>query len=101
MIALMVLLVNDLAAMFRVAPVTIYRWHAGGKIPRSISTSGTLRWLASDIEAFLQSQSNTAPPVKVPTAKQRKKQEREYKERQQRAAATLDRHRTVKGGKSK
>jgi hypothetical protein len=62
---------------------------------------GKLKWLASDIEAFIASQSNKDQPVNVTTAKHRKKQEQEYRERQQRAEQTLQRHKLNRKAKGK
>ena len=49
------------------------------------------RWLASDIDRWLESQSSVNGVVPVP-AKSKKRQEREFAERQQRAKQALERH---------
>jgi hypothetical protein len=77
----------------------VYRLHAerkrgNGTFPLSIgSKGGKLRFNAEDIERYIASQSNNAPPVNVTATKQRKKQEREYEERQRKADKSLERHR--------
>ena len=86
-----ILLIDELATLLRESKSSVYRQYKQGKLPMPLSMSGKLRWLASDIEAFLQSRA--PPPVNAPTAtKQRKKQGQEYEERQQRAEQTLQRH---------
>ena len=105
---LMILLVHEVAALCRVAPVTIYRWlaerRAGrGQFPLPLAgggsgRSGKLRWLASDIESFLLSQSNPAPPIKVASASERRREAKVHKQRQEAAEVALARHRKAKGG---
>jgi predicted DNA-binding transcriptional regulator AlpA len=86
-----ILFIDDLAELLRTSRSNVYKLKKQGKLPMPLSMSGKLRWLASDIEAFLQSRA--PPPVNAPTATQhRKKQDREYQERQQRAEQTLQRH---------
>ena len=99
-----ILLIHELAALCRVAPVTIYRWlaerRAGrGHFPLPISERGKkLRWLASDIEDFLhlQSQSNVVPPVNVVSVTAQRREVKAVKQQRESAlaaAATLERHR--------
>ena len=97
-----IILIRELAAMLRVAPITIRRWlHRARKgensfpLPISHGDGGTLRWLAADIEAFLQSQSNTIPPVTVSTTKQRR-EAKMSEHRQEAARQALERHRKPK-----
>jgi predicted DNA-binding transcriptional regulator AlpA len=88
-----VLLISEVAALLRVANVTIYRWlaesRAGrGSFPSPISRQGAkLRWLATDIERYVASQS-VCPTEFVSPAKQK----REYQRRQVAANAALARH---------
>jgi len=88
------------ATACRVAPVTICRWLAEARkglryFPLTISPPGQkLLWLASDIEAFLKSQSNVPPPVNATCPAKRMKQEsQDFENRQKRAAETLAKHR--------
>ena len=90
---LKILLVGEVAALMRVAPVTIYRWlaesRAGrGMFPQPISCrKAKLRWLAADIERYVESQS-AATPVFVSPVKRKK----DYERRQEAARAALARH---------
>ena len=100
-----ILLIHELAALCRVAPVTIYRWvaerRAGrGHFPLPISESGKkLRWLAADIENFLhlQSQSNVVSPVNVVSATAQRRETKADRQRREAAfaaaTATLEKHR--------
>ena len=89
-----ILLISEVAALFRVANVTIYRWLAEsrsgrGSFPLPISgRKAKLRWLATDIERYIESQS-TGAPAWVSPVKQKKK---EYERRQEAARAALARH---------
>jgi len=93
-----ILLIREVATLLRVANVTIYRWLAEsregrGHFPLPVSQrGGKLRWLATDIEAFLQSQSTAVPPVNVTSATKRRQEAKEYRNRQERATAALRRH---------
>ena len=77
----------------RVANVTIYRWlgesRAGrGSFPLPISRQGAkLRWLATDIERYIESQSAGTPEFVSPA-----KRQKEYQRRQDAAKAALVRH---------
>lgn len=88
-----VLLLAEVAALMRVANVTVCRWlaesRAGrGDFPLPISRRGAkLRWLAVDIERYIESQS-AQPQEFVSPAKQK----REYQRRQDAANAALARH---------
>jgi predicted DNA-binding transcriptional regulator AlpA len=94
-----ILLIDDLAELLRTSKSNVYKLKKQGKLPIPLSMPGKLRWLASDIEAFLQSRA--PPPVNAPTAtKQRKKQEQKYRERQQRAEQTLQRHKLNRNTRS-
>jgi len=101
-----ILLIREVATLLRVASVTVHRWlaerRAGrGHFPLPISQRGRkLRWLAADIEAFLQFQSEAASPVN-PTppntsspAQHQRRERKEWEARQLAAAETLQRHRT-------
>ena len=90
-----VLLIDEVAALMRVANVTIYRWlgesRAGrGNFPLPISRRGAkLRWLSEDIERYVESQSRNGLLANfVSPAKQKK----DYQRRQEAAKATLARH---------
>ena len=87
-----ILLISEVSALFRVSNVTIYRWlaesRAGqGTFPLPISQrKAKLRWLASDIERYIASQS-VMPEFVSPV-----KQKKEYDRRQEAARAVLARH---------
>lgn len=98
-----ILLIHEVAILLRVAVSTVYRWLAEsrdgrGRFPLPVSDRGKrLRWLASDIEAFLQSQSSVAPLVNVVSATAQRRETKSVM-RQREAAlavatATLERHR--------
>ncbi|MDR0327104.1 MAG: helix-turn-helix domain-containing protein [Planctomycetaceae bacterium] len=88
-----ILLTDEVAALMRVANVTIYRWLAAsrsgqGNFPLPISRrKGKNRWLAADIERYIESQSAGAREFVSP-AKRRK----EYQRRQDAAKKALARH---------
>lgn len=93
-----ILLTQDMARLFRVSIPTIYRWlRQTRKGERDfilpISAPGaTLRWLASDAEAFLESQSSkhNASPQKIKSHS--KRQEISLQKRQAAAAISLKKH---------
>jgi len=89
-----ILLIDEVATILRLSKSSVYRMNSQG-ILQSISTrGGKLRFLASDVEALLHSQSNKAPMLNATTsAKNRKREEREYKQRQEAASKALQRHR--------
>jgi len=93
-----VLLISEVAILLRIAPVTVYRHLAQsrqgiGLFPLPISANGgKLRWNADDIERYIQSQSNIAPP-NVGNPVQLKKT---FEQRQIAAQRVLDRHRKQK-----
>ena len=88
-----VLLIAEVATLLRVSHSTIYRWIAESRAGRSdfpvpISRrKGKSRWLATDIEKYIESQS-AGLPVFVSHAKQKK----EFRRRQDTANAILARH---------
>jgi len=88
-----ILLIAEVAALFRVANVTIYRWlaesRAGrGSFPLPISgRKAKLRWLATDIERFIESQSVLPPEFVSPV-----QQAKDYQRRQEAARAVLAKH---------
>ena len=91
-----ILLINEVAALLRVANSSIYRWVAErrkgiGKFPLPISTQGgKLRWLASDVETYLASQSQISP--NLPTARQRQRNAKAFQERQNATDMALSRY---------
>jgi predicted DNA-binding transcriptional regulator AlpA len=95
-----ILLINEVAATLRVSISTINRWlgqtrRGIGQFPKPISVAGGKgRWLASDIERWLESQSIAISPVNVPTARQAKRNARAFQERQASADRALARFRT-------
>jgi predicted DNA-binding transcriptional regulator AlpA len=88
-----ILLIGEVAALMRVANVTIYRWLAErrsgqGTFPLPISRrKAKLRWLASDIEHYIELQSVETPVFVSPA-----KREKDYQRRQKAAKAALARH---------
>lgn len=52
--------VDELAAYLGVAPKTIYDWKYKGVGPRVTKVGRALRYRATDVEAWLDSQSTTA-----------------------------------------
>jgi predicted DNA-binding transcriptional regulator AlpA len=94
-----ILLIGEVANLLRVSIPTINRWihqtrRGQGQFPLPISTNrGKGRWLSTDIESFLQSQSNTVLPVNTVSATQRKREAKSFKQRQDAAKVALARHR--------
>ena len=90
-----VLLIDEVAALLRLSQSTIYRLIAESRVgrgdfPLPISRRrGKNRWLASDIERYLESLSATKAPVNFVSPA---KQQREYRRRQDAAKAALARH---------
>ena len=94
---------GEMVKIFSACPGTIYRRvaerRAGrGSFPLPISQRGQkLLWLATDIESFLESQSNVALPVNViSTTAQRCEAKSVARQREATlaaATATLERHR--------
>ena len=88
-----ILLIAEVAALMRVANVTIYRWviasrSGRGSFPLPISgRKAKLRWLATDIEKYIESQSVLPPEFVSPV-----KQAKEYERRQEAARAALAKH---------
>jgi predicted DNA-binding transcriptional regulator AlpA len=94
-----VLLINDVADMCRVSASTISRWtdesrKGRNSFPPPCSVrGGKRRWLLSDIESYLASQSTATSPV--PGRKQRRNA-KAFEERQAATDRALQRYR--KGG---
>ena len=105
------LLLREVAALFCVSPITIYRWVAKERRERRgffilpISEEGRLRFLASDVESFLQSRSTASQTVNaINTTAQRKEAKVVNQQRDAAIAAaraTLERHRNRIGRKTK
>jgi len=102
-----ILLINDVAEMLKVSPSTISRWceeNREGKshfpLPISIR-GGKRRWLLSDIETYLGSQSTATPmgSATFTTARQQRRNAKAFQERQNAADRALERYRT-KGGEA-
>jgi len=98
-----VLLIDEVAALLRIAPVTIYRHLAQrrkgiGNFPLPLSSGGKHRWNAEDIEQYIRSQSNSAPP-NISNPAQSKREAKAYKERQEAARQVLERHRVNRSSK--
>lgn len=104
---LMIYLIHEVATKVRLAPASIYKAVANrrngiGSFPLPISApGGKLRWLVSDIEAYLQSLSNNEPPVKVASASKRRQESKSFKQRQEAAQKILERHRSDRTAKTR
>ena len=94
-----ILLIGEVASRLRISVASVNRYLAlrrrsEGTFPLPISVSrGKGRWLESDIDDYIESLSNvnvndTAPVLPKP----KKQREREFNERQEKAAKTLARH---------
>lgn len=85
---------QEICELIRISYPTLARWLTAGIFPQPINGRGRkLLWTQATIEEWMnRRQSAAAPMVKTLTTRQRKKLEREYLERQQRAAAALQRH---------
>jgi len=98
-----VLLIDGVAEMLEVSPSTISRWTGESRkgfntFPLPISVKGgKRRWLLSDIEQYLESQS-TAKAV-PPTVRQKRRSAKAFQERQAATDRALERYRQ-KGGKT-
>lgn len=92
-----VLLVSDVAEMLKVSPSSVRRWcvearKGNGSFPLPISARGGKgRWLRSDIETFLASQS-TATPQPAP-ARKRRSGAKAFQSRQEATDKALERYR--------
>jgi predicted DNA-binding transcriptional regulator AlpA len=90
----LVVFIEEAASMVGVSESTISRWCAEGLFVRPISLrGGKRRWLRSDIETFLASQSTATSPV--PARKQRRNT-KAFEARQAATDRALQRYR--KGG---
>jgi predicted DNA-binding transcriptional regulator AlpA len=99
-----ILLIDEVATLLRVTPSSVHRWLGQrrkgiGSFPLPISNKGgKLRWLSSDIESFLESQS-ASPPQVISPARQMRHDRKDFQKRQALAAEALQRHRI--GGRRK
>ena len=93
-----VMLVGEVASECRVSVSKIRRdlhesRNGRGNFPLPISPpGGKLRWLASDIEAYLASLS-VAPPVNIRTPQEIRQDKKAFEERQRLADKALEKHR--------
>ena len=93
-----VLLIDEVAELLKVSASTITRWceearKGNSRFPLPISVrGGKRRWLASDIEGFLTSQSTAAQ--KPTTARQQRRSAKAYLERQNATDRALQRYQT-------
>ena len=95
--------IEDVMALLKKSRPTIDRWceetrQGKNDFPLPFTQKGRrVMWTADAIHDWIRHRQSTAlPPVNITTAKQRRKQEREYQERQQRAEAALEKHRNTK-----
>ena len=96
-----VLTLHEVAAILRISPITVYRHLALrkkgiGNLPLPIDTGiagAKLRWLASDVDVYSQSQSNTTtPPIHNLGSVQQKRELKAFEERQKIAKDRLAVH---------
>ena len=93
-----ILLIDEVAIAVGMSVSSIRRWlrlAREGKMifPAVISQPGAkLRWLASDIEMFLQSRSNTPLSIPVPNPVKQRQGEKDRQRRNEIARQVLERH---------
>ena len=91
-----VLLINGVAELLKVSASTISRWsdearNGNSRFPLPISVrGGKRRWLLSDIESYLASQSTVTSPV---PARQKRRSAKAFQERQSATDRALERYR--------
>lgn len=94
-----ILLIDEIAALMRVAVSTVRRWlgesrRGRGNFPLPISPpGGKLRWREIDILRFIEAQGT--PPV-TPAVTSFRRQQRDRKHRAEAARIALERHRKPK-----
>ncbi len=67
--------VPDLAALAKVSPATIYGWRTRGQGPRGIKVGGQLRFRRSEIDRWLEANSDDpGAPVASPVITRREVQ---------------------------
>jgi predicted DNA-binding transcriptional regulator AlpA len=99
-----ILLLPEVSERLRVSTATVNRLLAQrrkgeGTFPLPLSSfKGKGRWLASDVDGYIESLSD-CNVVSVPV-KSEKQKAREFVERQKRAKATLERHGISRGAES-
>ena len=99
-----ILLLPEVAERLRVSTATVNRLLAQrrrgeGFFPLPLSTfRGKGRWLASDVDAYIESLSGCNTASSVPAKSDRQKS-REFAERQKRARRTLEQHGIEKGAR--
>jgi len=92
-----ILLLPEVAERLRVSTATVNRFLAQrregvGRFPLPLSTfKGKGRWLASDVDAYIESLSDCNVTANVPV-KSEKQKAREFADRQERAQRTLEKH---------
>ena len=92
-----ILFLGEVAQRLRLSTASVNRLLAQrrkgeGLFPLPLSTfKGKGRWLASDIDAYIESLSDCNVAANVPVKSERQKA-REFADRQKRAKATLEQH---------
>jgi len=92
-----ILLLPEVAERLRVSTATVNRLLAQrrkgeGIFPLPLSSfKGKGRWLASDVDAYIESLSDCNIPANVPVRSEKRKA-RDFDERQKRAQRTLEQH---------
>jgi len=92
-----ILLLPEVAERLRVSTATVNRFLAQrrkgvGHFPLPLSSfKGKGRWLASDVDAYIESLSNCNVAANVPI-KSEKQKAREFADRQKRARQALEQH---------
>lgn len=97
-----ILLIDEVALRLGVSPSTIRRYLQAsrlgqGNFPLPISPPGCkCRWLSSDIEAYLQSQSSIVASMKMFKPQEVKSDKKSFLQRQLQAEIALTKHRKPK-----
>lgn len=97
-LSLQILEIGEVASLLRVSIPTINRWlrqtrNGEMDFPLPISPKGCKgRWLASDIERYIESQSNVAPQVVVTSTKQQRREVKNFEQRQADSKRILEKH---------
>jgi len=92
-----IVFIKEAAEMAGVSPTTIDRWRKMNLFPPTISMKGgKRRWLASDIETFLASQSTL---TQMPTARKQRRSAKAFTARQDATDQALERFQGKGGAK--
>ena len=91
------LTLQEVLELTRVSYPTIYRWLNAGTFPQPINGRGRkLLWTQNAIDIWMNRQSESVSVPAITISRKQRQEEKSYLERQQAAAAALDRHRKAK-----